>query len=129
MALLDDLLAMYGKLQTASSNAVSQGNYADNARIIAAMTGLSNAIQLQEANDIIAALPNDATSQQVGAVIKQMNAIANAIGTTAKSITSIVEIVTGVTNIVVDVSSGNIADALTSVKGLVPVLKDVGVTV
>ena len=127
MALLDDLLTVYAKLQQVSSDCITNGRYTDNARIVAAMTSVSNAIQVEEASDIVAALPNDETLADVKALLAKMNAVAAAIDATATSITNIVQIATGVTNVVVDVSTGKIGDALASVKALLPVLQSVGV--
>lgn len=129
MALLDDLLAMYSNLQKVSTACINGGDYADNARVVAAMTQVSNAIQVQEANDIVATLPSDQDVSKIKAVIANMSAVSAAIDQTVTSITNIVEIATGVANVVVDCSAGQFASAATAVQGLVPILGSVGISI
>lgn len=126
MALLSELLLIYKNLQTISAGFISNNDYVDNDRIAAAMTLVSNAVQVEEANEIQKIL--DGVNQpKIQRVIDKMGAVASAIDVTRTSVTSIVTIVTGVTNIVVDCSTGDFAAAVSVATGLGPTLHAVGI--
>jgi len=65
MTLLNGLLLMYRRSNVIENDCLQSGDYTDNARIASFLSLVSNAIQVEEAHEIEAVLPNDETLADV----------------------------------------------------------------